>query len=249
MRRVTSLVCGLLAPTVAALLGAVDSRSGEETAAPADRFVADLQRRLLGPALQPADEDQRGNVSALSLAWIVPHERRTQPAAAIKSTPLQINGVLYVTTPDHVWAIDARTGREIWHYVWQSKGGNHLGNRGVAVLGDSLYFETPDCNLVALNIKDGTERWHKPICDLDQFYYGSVAPVVVKNHVIAGVSGDDLDIPGYLEAHDPVTGELQWRWYGAAEEGGPGIGDLAERRRREARRRHDLAAGHVRSRT
>src|SRR5580704_9785936 len=74
-------------------------------------------------------------------------------------------------------------------------------------------FETPYCNLVSLNIKDGKERWHKEICDLDQFYYGSVAPVIVKNHVIVGVSGDDLDIPGYLEAHDPETGNLQWRWY------------------------------------
>ena len=120
---------------------------------------------------------------------------------------------MYLTAPDHVWAIDARTGREIWHYAWQSKGGIHIGNRGVAVLGDTLYFETPDCNLVSLNIKDGNERWHKQICDLDQFYYGSVAPVVVKNHVIAGVSGDDLDVPGYIEAHDPETGELQWRWY------------------------------------
>ena len=61
-------------------------------------------------------------------------------------------------------------------------------------------------------MKDGKERWRKEICDLDQFYYGSVAPVVVKNHVIAGVSGDDLDIPGYLQSHDPETGDMQWRW-------------------------------------
>ena len=73
-------------------------------------------------------------------------------------------------------------------------------------------FETPDCHLVSLNIKDGSERWHKQICDLDQFYYGSVAPVIVENHVIAGVSGDDLDVPGYIQAHDPETGEMQWRW-------------------------------------
>ena len=66
---------------------------------------------------------------------------------------------------------------------------------------------------MSLNIKDGSESWHKQFCDLEQFYYGSVAPVVVKNHIIAGVSGDDLDVPGYLEAHDPVTGEMQWRWY------------------------------------
>ena len=120
---------------------------------------------------------------------------------------------MYFTVPDHVWAVDARTGREIWHYTWTSKGGIHIGNRGVGIYGNWLYFETPDCNLVSLNLKDGKERWSKQICDLDQMYYASVAPVVVKNHVIVGVSGDDLDIPGYLESRDPETGELQWRWY------------------------------------
>ena len=117
------------------------------------------------------------------------------------------------------------------------------------MLGDWLYFETPDCNLVSLNIKDGTERWHKQICDLDQFYYGSVAPIVVKNHVIAGVSGDDLDVPGYIEvarSRDRRAAMALVRR--AAEEGRPGLGDLAERRRDEARRRHDVAAGHLRSR-
>ena len=99
----------------------------------------------------------------------------------IKSTPLEINGVLYFTIPDHVWAVDARSGRQIWHYEWKnSKGGWHIGNRGVGVSGDWLYFETPDCNLVSLNLKDGKERWHTEICDLNQFYYASVAPVVVK---------------------------------------------------------------------
>ena len=117
---------------------------------------------------------------------------------AIKSTPLQINGVLYFTVPDHVWAVDARSGRELWHYQWQTTGGNHLGNRGVAVYEDWLYFETPDCYLISLNLKDGKERWRKQICDMDNFYYASVAPVVVKDHVIVGVSGDDFDIPGYM---------------------------------------------------
>ena len=66
---------------------------------------------------------------------------------------------------------------------------------------------------MSLNLKDGKERWHKPICDLDQYYFGSMAPLVVKNHIITGVSGDDLDRPGYIESHDPETGDLQWRWY------------------------------------
>ena len=139
----------------------------------------------------------------------------------IKGTPVVVNGVLYTTIPDHVWAIDARTGREIWHYVWPSKGGWHIGNRGVAVLRETVYVETPDCNLVALNSKDGKEKWHTQICDLEQFYYASVAPIIVKNHVITGVSGDDLDIPGYIESHDPDTGALQWRWYAHPEPGTP----------------------------
>ena len=138
----------------------------------------------------------------------------------LKGTPLMINGVLYPTAPDHVWAVDARTGRELWHHTWQAKGGITIGNRGAAVLGDSLFFVSRDCNLVSLNIKDGTERWRKQICDLDQYYYGSVAPVIIGNHVIAGVSGDDLDIPGYLQSHDPVTGEMQWRWYAVPQKAG-----------------------------
>ena len=166
-----------------------------------------------GRRFSPLKKITDANVQNLSLGWIY----RTAPGLGggvpIKGTPVMIDGVLYLTLPDHVWAIDARTGRELWHYAWESTGGIHIANRGVAVAGDSLYFETPDCHLVSLGIKDGKERWRKEICDLDQFYYGSVAPVVVKGHVIAGVSGDDLDIPGYVQSHDPESGEVQWRWY------------------------------------
>jgi alcohol dehydrogenase (cytochrome c) len=148
------------------------------------------------------------NIKSMSLAWVY----RSNGGGRISGSPIQINGVMYVTAPDHVWAVDARTGRELWHHQWQSKGGIHIGNRGVAVYGQWLFYETPDCNLVSLGLKDGRERWHKNICDLDQFYYGSVAPIVIKNHVIVGVSGDDLDRPGYLEARDPETGDVQWHW-------------------------------------
>jgi alcohol dehydrogenase (cytochrome c) len=166
------------------------------------------------------------NVQGLSLAWV----HRLNPGggpvagggtapATIKGTPVVVNGVLYVTIPDHVWAIDARTGREIWHATWPSKGGWHIGNRGVGILGSTVYVETPDCHLVALDIRNGREKWRTEICDLEQFYYGSAAPLIVKNHVIVGVSGDDLDIPGYIQAHDPETGALQWRWYTYPEPG------------------------------
>ena len=79
--------------------------------------------------------------------------------------------------------------------------------------------------------RDGREKWRTEICDLEQFYYASAAPLIVRNHVIVGVSGDDLDIPGYLEAHDPETGARQWRWYTYPEPA------LPKRRRGRASRR------------
>jgi len=162
------------------------------------------------------------NISSLSLAWVY----RVNVSGggfggSIKATPLLVDGVLYFTLPDHAWAIDARTGREAWHFAWESEGGIHIGSRGAAAYGNWLYFETPDCNLVSLNLKDGKKRWQTPICDLDQMYFGTVAPLVINNHVITGVSGDDLDIPGYIESHDPETGALQWRWYTHPQPGDP----------------------------
>jgi len=162
------------------------------------------------------------NIGSLSLAWVYRINSGGDFGGSIRATPLLVNGVLYFTLPDHAWAVDARTGHELWHYAWQSKGGIHLGNRGVGIYENWLYFETPDCHLVSLNLKDGKERWNKQICDMDRMYYASVAPIVVKNHVLVGVSGDDLDIPGYLESRDPETGDLQWHWNVTPKPGEPG---------------------------
>jgi acido-empty-quinoprotein group A len=181
-------------------------------------FNGDYSGRRFSPLTKITDK----NVKHVSLAWS--YRVSGQSAAPIKATPLQIDGVLYFSSPEHVWAVDARTGREIWHFVWEGKGGNFIGNRGVGILNDTVYVETPDCHLVALNIKDGKERWRQTICDLDRYYYASAAPIVIRNHVIVGVSGDDLDAPGYIEARDPASGALQWRWYVVPQNAGdPGL--------------------------
>ena len=157
------------------------------------------------------------NVRSLSLAWVY-----RANSTSIKSTPLEVNGVLYFTTPDNVWAIDARTGRELWHYVWKSSGGDHIGNRGVGIYGNWLFFETPDNHLVSLNIRDGKERWNKQIADLKLEYFSTTAPIVIRNHVLIGVSGDSMDVPGFLESRDPETGDVQWRWNSEPRPGEPG---------------------------
>jgi len=211
--RFLSLFLAAAVGTLAARTSSPRVESAQQMPGPTDSWPT-YNGDYSGRRFSPLTKITAANVGALSLSWMYRiNLPQGTPAIRIAGTPLQIDGVLYFTIPDHVWAVDARTGRERWHHAWTSKGGIHLGNRGVAVAGDLLYYETPDCNLVALDIKTGTERWHQSICDLDQFYYGSVAPVVAKNHLFTGVSGDDLDIPGYLDSRDPATGELQWRWH------------------------------------
>jgi alcohol dehydrogenase (cytochrome c) len=131
---------------------------------------------------------------------------------SIKGSVLEVDGILYVTMPDNAWALDARDGHELWHYFWKTKGGTHIGNRGVGMWGNYLYMETPDDYLVSLDAKTGKERWHKMIADVDQGYFATPAPIVVGNHILVGV-GNDIDSPGFLQSYDAETGELQWKHY------------------------------------
>ncbi len=130
----------------------------------------------------------------------------------IKSTALEVDGVLYFTMPDNAWAVDARDGRELWHYFWKTRGGTHIGNRGLGMWHGYLFMETPDDYLVSLDAKTGSERWHKQIAPLEQGYFSTPAPVVIGNHVLAG-TGNDIDAPGFLQSFDPETGDLQWKTY------------------------------------
>jgi alcohol dehydrogenase (cytochrome c) len=130
----------------------------------------------------------------------------------IKGSILQVNGVLYVSAPDNAWAIDARDGHQIWHYFWKTRGGTHIGNRGLGMYGDWLYMETPDNYLVSLEARTGKERWHTVIASFEHQYFSTPAPVVIGNHVLAG-TGNDLDAPGFLQSFDPVDGTLQWKFY------------------------------------
>jgi alcohol dehydrogenase (cytochrome c) len=158
----------------------------------------------------------RSNVNQLTVGWAA--QLRSVP---IKSTPLEVDGILYLTTPDNVFALDARTGRTIWHYVRGSEG-DHFGHRGVGMYKDWLYFTTPDCHLVSLNARDGTVRWDIEIANPKLGYFSSMAPLVVGNRVLVGVSGDITDIPGFLDSCDPATGKVQWRWYTEPKPGEPG---------------------------
>jgi alcohol dehydrogenase (cytochrome c) len=144
-------------------------------------------------------------------------------ATAVKGSILSVNGVLYVTAPDNVWALDANDGHLLWRYFWRTRGGTHIGNRGAAMWRNYLFFVTPDDFLISLDARTGKERWHKEIANFNQQYFLTSAPVVIENHVIVG-TGNDLDSPGYLSSFDPETGDLQWKFYSVPmNPGDPGL--------------------------
>ena len=177
-----------------------------------------------GRRFSPLAKIDASNVTSLSLAWVYRMTAQSGTVNPPRGTPLMSDGVVYFSGTDNAYAVDARTGREIWHYSRVSTVGRHFSNRGMGMDGHQVFFETPDCHLIALGKEDGQVRWSKIIADIDRFYYCSVAPAVIRNHVIAGVSGDDLDNPGFIEAHDPETGELQWRFYTVPmKKGDPGM--------------------------
>ena len=148
------------------------------------------------------------NVKGLTLAWAYQTNQRDQ----IKSTPILVDGVLYFTVPDNVWAVDARSGHMLWHYGVPTKQGLHIGHRGVSMYKGWLYLTTPDAHLISLEAKTGKVRWNKEIADVSKGYWSTLSPLVVHNHVIVGVSGDFDNLSGYLRALDPETGETQWQW-------------------------------------
>jgi len=167
------------------------------------------------------------NVSYLAQQWVYKitsiGAQRGAPFPVIKCTPLMVNGVLYFTIPDHLWAVDARTGNELWHFDWVDHGGHLVGQRGVGIWKSTVFFQTPDNWLFALDANTGKEQWRKHYADARMQYFSTSAPLVVDNHVIVGVGGDAMDMPGFLDSFDPATGALQWTWWSTPRKGDPAL--------------------------
>jgi acido-empty-quinoprotein group A len=185
-------------------------------------YNGDYSGRRFSPLTQIND----GTLHSLGLAWMFRTSgvgaMRGMAPAEIKGTPLFVNGILYLTLPDNVWAINAITGEQLWHYNWIDHGGHLLGNRGVGMYGDWLYFLAPDGWFISLNAKTGKERWKIQVADSKMQYFTTMASMVVGNHILVGVGGDAMDMPGYLESRDPETGALQWRWNSEPKKGESG---------------------------
>ena len=180
-------------------------------------YHGDYTGRRNSPLTQITPE----NVKNLGLAWVFQTGRPDQ----IKASPILVDGVMYLSTPDHAWAIDARTGRQIWQYTNPENKAFHIGHRGVAVYKDIVYLTTPDCYLVALDAKDGKVKWRVQIADAKKGYWSTNAPLLVKNHLLVGVSGDFDNLPGILTSFEPTSGDVQWTFHTTGEPGKTKPGD------------------------
>jgi alcohol dehydrogenase (cytochrome c) len=159
-------------------------------------------------------EINTGNVGQLRAAWVF-HPGNSQN---LEVTPLVIRGVMFITSANHVFALDARTGRALWHYERPISAGllddaaAHK-NRGVAVWHDSVYSETDDAHLLCLDARSGGLRWDVPFAEKEKQYGATTAPLVVKDLVIVGESGGDSGVRGFLAAYDAATGKLKWKFW------------------------------------
>ena len=159
-------------------------------------------------------EINTGNVAQLGAAWVF-HPGNSQN---LEVTPLVIRGVMFITSANDVFAIDARTGQTLWHYERPVSSGllddaaAHK-NRGVAVWRDSVYSETDDAHLLCLDARSGGLRWDVQFAEKEKQYGATSAPLVVKNTVIVGESGGDSGVRGFLAAYDAATGKLKWKFW------------------------------------
>src|SRR5246127_1727754 len=161
----------------------------------------------------PAKQINRDNVKNLHVAWIF----QTDVKESLETSPIVVDGVVFVTTSySHVYAIDAKTGEQLWHYSHKMGpvttfccGPN---NRGVQVLGDLVYLATLDSKLVALNAKTGDVVWKTDIADPELGYSETMAPTVIKDKVLIGTNGGEYGIRGFLKAYDAKTGKLLWNF-------------------------------------
>jgi alcohol dehydrogenase (cytochrome c) len=163
------------------------------------------------------------NVHRLSAQWAF----QTDTLGKFEAAPLVLDGVIYITGPlDTGWALDARTGRQLWRYKRDLPTGLiaccGLVNRGFGVLGDRLFKTTLDAHVVAISRKTGALLWDTAMENYRRGYSGTTAPMVVKDKVIVGIAGAEYGIRGFIDAYDAQSGKQIWRFYTTAGPGDPG---------------------------
>jgi alcohol dehydrogenase (cytochrome c) len=163
------------------------------------------------------------NVTDLELKWLF----QAQSLQSFSATPLVVDGVMYITqAPNDIVALDAKSGRVFWVYHYAPAPGRvccrGLVNRGVAILGETLFMATVDAHLVAVDARNGQPLWDTKVGEAKAAYAMTLAPLAIKDKVIVGVAGAEYGIRGYIAAYDARSGKEVWRFYTVPGPGEPG---------------------------
>ena len=222
MRRILPLLFLLgLAPVAAS--AQVTSQRIENAASEPQNWLT-YSGTYSGQRYSTLTQIDHANVNNLEQKWIL----QDQVSGAWESNPLVVDGIMYLTErPNDVMAVDARTGKLFWLYRWTPDPGARVccgsQNRGVAILGDTLYMGTLDGHLIALDAKTGKPIWNTIVADFKMAYSVTMAPLIVHDKVLVGVGGGEFGIRGFVAAFDSKTGKELWRFYTIPGPGEPGF--------------------------
>ena len=169
----------------------------------------------------------KSNVAKLAPKWVF----SLGNVNLVENTPVVVEGVMYVSSANEVWALDAGTGRQIWHYR-RAKTQGVTGNaaqgfsRGVAAAGERIFMLTDNAHLIALSRSNGELLWDTTMADQKENYNGTSAPLIAGNLVISGTAGGDEGVRGFVAAYDQATGKEEWRVWTVPRPGQPGATEV-----------------------
>jgi alcohol dehydrogenase (cytochrome c) len=168
-------------------------------------------------------EINKTNVTRLAPKWVFPIPNVNY----IENTPLVVGGIMYVSSANEIYALDAGSGRQVWHFRRPRTNGltgnAAIGfNRGVAIAGDRVFMLTDNAHMIAMDRFNGEFLWETEMADWHQNYNGTSAPLVVGNLVISGTAGGDEGVRGFVAAYDTMTGKEVWRFWTVPNPGEPG---------------------------
>ena len=243
MRRQLSLAMGSALTVIAtgALAQAEISGSAAPTGAPVPKTVSVSQGQLDAAGADsanflhsnmdyaqtryyPASQINTKNVAKLKPAFTF----QTEVLESMETAPIVVDGIMYITTSyNHVYALDAKTGKEFWHYKHKMGAVTTYccgpNNRGVAIMGDKLYMGTLDARLIALDAKTGKVLWSTQIADPELGYSETMAPVAVNGKILIGTNGGEYGIRGFVKAFDANNGKELWSFATIPEKGHEGV--------------------------
>ena len=210
-RRICLLLVAALAAPLALRAQVTSERLAHATNEPQNWLL--YSGSYMSQRHSPLKQIDPSNVKNLDLKWVF----QAQSLQKFESTPLVVDGVMYLTqSPNDIVAVDAKSGRVFWIYHYPPSPAARpccgVVNRGLAILGDTLFMATVDAHLIAVDAKDGHAIWNVKLAEANAGYAATMAPLVVKGKVIVGVAGGEFGVRGFVSAFDAETGKQAWHF-------------------------------------